>query len=121
MEAVVQKAFQRQLPSGAIREHFPGDRIQVNSSETVHELFERGFLSFPVTNERRKSLEMCMDVNMFTLLQEIQKVGHFKTTPEVLEIEAEVHRIYLDVLAGLKKFADYRAVAEKWKVAGTRH
>ena len=118
MKIVVQKEFQRYRPDGTIRVYQPGDEINLaHMSETVHELFEKGFLTLAVTDGRRKSLEMCMDATMFEAMREIQEFGHFKSTPAVLEIEEEIHRIYVAVLAGIKKLADYREAVDGWKEA----
>ena len=122
MKIVVQKEFQRYRPDGTIRVYQPGDEINLaHMSETVHELFEKGFLTLAVTDGRRKSLEMCMDATMFEAMREIQVSGYWKMTPEVAEIEKEVHETYQAVLKGLKKLSDYRAQVERWQKAGTIH
>lgn len=121
MEAIVKKEFQRQHRNGTMHLYRPGDRIKIGSlSETVHRIFEIGYMALAMTEGRSKSLDKCMEATMFLLMEEIQQLGHFKTTPEVLEIEEEVHRVRLDVLGGRKVLADYREVAERWKTAGTQ-
>jgi len=118
MKIVVQKEFQRYRPDGTIRVYQPGDEIKLTGmSETVHELFEKGFLALDVTEGRRKSLGRCMDAAMFMAMKEIQDFGHFESTPAVLEIEEDIHRIYVAVLAGIKKLADYREAVDGWKEA----
>jgi len=55
-------------------------------------------------------------------MKEIQEIGHWKTMPAVLEIEEEIHRIYVAVLAGIKRLADYREAFERWwKAVGKKH
>jgi len=123
MKIVVQKEFQRYRPDGTIQVYQPGDEINLaHMSETVHELFEKDFLTLAVTDGRRKSLEMCMDATMFMAMQEIQEFGHFKSTLAVLEIEDELHRIYVAVLAGIKRLVDYREAFERWwKTVDKKH
>ena len=118
MKIVVQKEFQRYRPDGTIRVYQPGDEIKLTGmSETVHELFEKGFLALAVSEGRRKSLGRCMDAAMFMAMKEIEKGGYWKMTPEVEEIEKEIHQVFMDVLAGLKRLADYREAVERWKTA----
>ncbi len=119
MEAIVKKGFRRKLPDGSTGAVEPGDRITVKRSVTLDRLVREGFLEIPMTDGRRRSLEMCMDATMFVAMKEIQEIGRWATTMEVTEIEEEVHRTYLDVLKGLKKLKDYRKAVERWKKAGT--
>ena len=118
MKIVVQKEFQRYRPDGTIRVYQPGDEINLtHMSDTIHRLFDEGYMTLAMGDGRRRSLEMCMDATMFEAMQEIQEFGHFKSTPAVLEIEEDLHQIYLAVLQGLKKLADYRQAVDGWKEA----
>ncbi len=119
MEVIVKKTFRRRHPDGKEDIQRPGDRIELENSEKAHQLFDLGFIELPMTDGRRRSLEMCMDATMFVAMKEIQEIGRWATTMEVTEIEEEVHRTYLDVLKGLKKLKDYRKAVERWKKAGT--
>ncbi len=121
MEAIVRKPINRKQPDGTIVPLAPGDRITLEWSEAAKRLFKEGVLeAVPTSTDglgRQKSLEMCMDATMFEAMREIQEIGHFESTPAVLEIEEEIHRIYVAVLAGLQMLADYRKAVELWKEA----
>lgn len=73
----------------------------------------------PMTEGRKKSLEKCMDATMVTAMREVQHGGYWKTGPYVEQIEEELHKIFVDVLRGLRRLSDYRAEVERWKAAGT--
>ncbi len=76
-------------------------------------------LEKPMTEGRKKSLEKCMDSTMVTAMREVQHGGYWKTGPDVEQIEEELHKIFADVLRGLRRLSDYRAEVERWKRAGT--
>jgi len=118
MKVVVQKEFQRYRPDGTIRAYQPGDSINLtHMSDTIHRLFDEGYMTLAMGDGRRKSLEMCMDATMFEAMREIQAGGYWKMTPQVEEIEKEIHQVFMNVLAGLKRLADYREAVERWKTA----
>jgi len=119
MEVIVKKSFCRRHPDGKEELLHPGDRIELENSEKAHQLFDMGFVEIPMTEGRKRSLEMCMDATMFTAMREVQKIGRWVTTMEAMKIEEEVHRTYLDVMKGLKKLEDYRKAVQRWKNAGT--
>lgn len=119
MEVIVKKTFRRRHPDGREDIQRPGDRIELKNSEKAHQLFDMGFIEIPMTEGRRRSLEMCMDATMFMAMKDVQEIGRWVTTMEVEEIEEEVHRTYLDVMKGLRKLEDYRKAVDRWKEAGT--
>lgn len=82
--------------------------------------FEKPDTQETISEGRKRTLEACMDSTVFMLMQEIQEIGHWKTTSAVLEIEQEVHQVYQDILKGIKKLAGFRVAVEKMKTAGTK-
>jgi len=121
MEVIVKKAFRMRAPDGKEKVLCPGERVHVENSETVQKMFDGGYIELPMTEGQRRSLEMCMDATMFMTMKDIQAGSYWKMTPEVEQIEKEVHETYQAVLKGLKKLSDYRAQIERWHKAGTVH
>ena len=73
-----------------------------------------------VENRQRHLADFMADT-LHSTAREIEKIGYWKATPTVREIEAEIERIFDDVIRGVRKLAEYRAVVERWKVEGTKH
>jgi len=123
MEAIVKKHINRRMPDGSVVPLAPGDRITLEWSPNAEQLVNEGYLEIIIEGDERKhALEAFMDATMFALMKEIQEIGYWKTTPAVLEIEEEIHRIYVAVLAGIKRLADYREAFERWwKAVGKKH
>jgi len=121
MKVVVQKEFQRYRPDGTIRVYQPGDSINLtHMSDTIHRLFDEGYMTLAMGDGRRKSLEMCMDATMFMAMQEIQAGGYWRTAdPEAERVKREIHEVFNGVLAGKRKLTDYAATVKRWMVVGT--
>ena len=62
-----------------------------------------------------------MDAAMFTAMRGVQEGGRWRSNSSTVEIEEEVHRIYWEVMRGLRRLDDYRIQVERWKTAGTKH
>lgn len=91
-----------------------GEKVAEVSENVVQ--FEK-----PMTEARKKSLEKCMDSTITRARDEIQVGGYWKTGPDVEQIEEEVHKIYMDVLRGLRRLDDHRKVVMLWKNTGIIH
>ena len=74
----------------------------------------------PMTEGRRRTLEMVMDAIIMKAKDEIIVEGTWAYTEEVKVAEEAISEVYLDVLNGTGKVSSFQEACNRWRDAGMK-
>jgi hypothetical protein len=71
-----------------------------------------------LSEERRKTLDMCMTATILTIRDQIIASGKWRPSEATHAAEKEIEILQHEILEGRGKLIDFRVACEKWKKAG---
>ncbi len=74
----------------------------------------------PMTEGRRKTLEMVTDAIIRKAMEEIVRGGVWECTVEVKAAEEAIAKVYLKVLDGSGRLSAFQEACDRWKETGTK-
>jgi len=73
-----------------------------------------------VSEQRRNSLEACINAAAATFVGEIIQGNKWHDCPETRAAEVQIEIMQKNIMDGRGKLIDFREACEKWKKAGTK-